>query len=132
MVISPPFYYGASSFAVKPPERNGTVPVDTKILQPFAGQLFYNLLRIGFRNIHVFIHHQCENFAEGMPTDLSFMLAARQETFAFLERERGEWWSGDRSSADYYANHAAGTKLFNWIRFHPFKGAKAQSGFPIL
>ena len=129
MVILPPFYYGASSFGVEPPERNGTVHVDTKILQPFAGQLFYNLLRIGFRNIHVFIHHQSENFAEGMPTDLSFKLAARQETFAFLERERGEGWWGDKSSADYYANHTAGANPFNWIRIHPVMSAEAQSEF---
>lgn len=131
MVILPPFYYGASSYAVEPPERNGSVHVDTKILQPFARQLFYNLLRIGFRNIHVFIHHQCENFAEGMPTDLSFKLAARQEIFDFLEKERGEGWWGDKSSADYYANHAAGANPFNWIRIHPFMSAEAQAQFPI-
>lgn len=131
MVILPPFYYGASSYAVEPPERNGSVHVDTKILQPFARQLFYNLLRIGFRNIHVFIHHQCENFAEGMPTDLSFKLAARQEIFDFLEKERGEGWWGDKASADYYANHAAGANPFNWIRIHPFMSAEAQSQFPI-
>jgi creatinine amidohydrolase/Fe(II)-dependent formamide hydrolase-like protein len=131
MVIIPPFYYGASSFAVEPPERNGTVHVDTKILHPFARQLFYNLLRIGFRNIHVFIHHQCENFAEGMPTDLSFKLAAREETFAFIERERGEGWWGDKVSADYYQNHEAGVNPFNWISVHPFMSAEAQAQFPV-
>ena len=131
MVVLPPFYYGASSFAVEPPERNGTIHVDTKILQPFAGQLFYNLLRIGFRNIHVFIHHQCENFAEGMPTDLSFKLAAKQEIFSFLEREKGEGWWGNPDSASYYENHAAGDNPFNWIRIHPFMSSSAQAEFPI-
>jgi len=85
----------------------------------------------GFRNVHVFIHHQCENFAEGMPTDLAFKLAARQETFAFIEREKGEGWWGDNSSADYYENHAAGDNPFNWIRIHPFMSKDAQVKFPV-
>ena len=131
MVIIPPFYYGASSFAVEPPERNGTVHIDTKILQPFARQLFYNLLRIGFRNIHIYIHHQCENFAEGMPTDLSFKLAAREEMFAYIERARGEGWWGDKASADYYQSHEAGENPFNWISVHPFMTAEAQAQFPV-
>lgn len=131
LVILPPFYYGASSYAVEPPERNGTVHVDTEILQPFARQLFYNLLRIGFRNIHVFIHHQCENFMEGMPTDLSFKLAARQEIFSFMERKLGEGWWGDKSSADYYENHEVGENPFNWIHIHPFMSKDTQSIFPI-
>jgi creatinine amidohydrolase/Fe(II)-dependent formamide hydrolase-like protein len=131
VVIFPPFYYGASSFAVEPPERNGTVHIDSQVLQPFARQLFYNLLRIGFRNIHVFIHHQCENFPEGMPTDLSFKLAARQETFAFLEKARGEGWWGDQSFSDYYENHAAGDNPFNWIKIQPFMSEEAQVQFPI-
>lgn len=131
MVILPPFYYGASSYAVEPPERNGSVHVDTKILQPFARQLLQGFLRVGFRNIHVFVHHQTENFTDGMPTDLSFKLAARQEVFDFLEKERGEGWWGDKSSADYYAKHAAGANPFNWIHIHPFMSAEIQSRFPI-
>ena len=64
---------------------------------------FSGLLRIGFRNIHVVIHHQTENFAAGMPTDLAFKFAARQAIFAFLEKERGEGWWGREEMADYYA-----------------------------
>ena len=67
--------------------------VDAEALLPFAKAMFLGLLRIGFRNIHVVIHHQTENFAVGMPTDLAFKFAARQAIFAFLEKERGEgWW----------------------------------------
>ncbi len=131
LVIMPPFYYGASSFAVEQPERNGTVHVDAQVLQPFARQLFYNLLRIGFRNINVFVHHQSENFTAGMPTDLAFKLAARQETFAFLEKQRGEGWWGNNTSADYYDSHAAGDNPFNWIRIHPLVSTVAQEQFPI-
>ena len=57
--------------------------------------MFQGLLRIGFRNIHVVVHHQTENFAAGMPTDLAFKFAARQAIFAFLEKERGEGWWGE-------------------------------------
>jgi len=131
LVVLPTFYYGTSSFAVEPPERNGTVHVDSQVLQPFARQLFYNLLRIGFRNIHVFIHHQCENFVEGMPTDLAFKLAARQEIFAFMEREQGEGWWGKSTSDDYYDKHAEGENPFNWIRIHPFMSTAAKAAFPV-
>jgi len=131
LVIMPPFYYGAGTYAVAAPERNGGVHVDSQVLQQFARQFFYNLLRIGFRNIYVFVHHQSENFANGMPTDLSFKLAARQEIFAFIEKERGDGWWGDNSSASYYDDHATGDDPFNWIHICPFMSAEAQAQFPI-
>ncbi len=131
LVILPPFYYGAGSFAVAPPERNGGLHVDSQVLVQFARQLFYNLLRIGFRNIYVFVHHQSENFTNGMPTDLAFKLAARQEIFAFIEHEKGDGWWGDNSSANYYDEHATGDDPFNWIHICPFMNAEAQAQFPI-
>jgi creatinine amidohydrolase len=131
LVIMPPFYYGAGTYAVEAPERNGGIHVDSQVLNQFARQLFYNLLRIGFRNIYVFVHHQSENFANGMPTDLSFKLAARQEIFAFIEKERGDGWWGDKSSASYYDEHATGSDPFNWIHICPFMSAEIQSQFPI-
>lgn len=131
LVILPPFYYGASSYAVEGPERNGSVHIEPQVLNPFAKALFDNLLRIGFRNIHVFVHHQSENFTAGMPTDLSFKLAARQSTFGFLERERGEGWWGRADSSDYYESHSQGDNPFNWIRIHPFMSEKIQQLHPI-
>ena len=131
LVIMPPFYYGAGTYAVAAPERNGGIHVDSAVLNSFARQFFYNLLRIGFRNIHVFVHHQSENFANGMPTDLSFKLAARQEIFDFIEKERGDGWWGDNSSASYYEDHASGDDPFSWINIHPFMSEKAQAEFPI-
>ena len=119
IVILPPFYYGAASYAVEPPEGNGSVHVDSVALHPFAKELFNGLLRVGFRNIHAFIHHQTENFNAGMPTDLAFKLAARQAIFAFLEKTRGEGWWGNGNMADYYAQQSAGTDPFNWIKLHP-------------
>ncbi|HEY3623427.1 MAG TPA: creatininase family protein [Roseiarcus sp.] len=116
LVILPPFYYGAASYAVEPPERTGTLHVDAEALMPVAKAMFTGLLRIGFRNIHVVIHHQTENFTVGMPTDLAFKFAARQAIFAFLEGQRGEGWWGAESMADYYARQSVGDDPFNWIK----------------
>ena len=130
LVILPPFYYGAASYAVEPPERNGTLHVDAETILPLARAMFEGLLRIGFRNIHVVIHHQTENFAAGMPTDLAFKLAARQAIFAFLEKERGEGWWGDAKMASYYAEQAAGDDPINWIKAHPLLTAEAIKAYP--
>jgi creatinine amidohydrolase/Fe(II)-dependent formamide hydrolase-like protein len=130
LVVLPPFYYGAASYAVEPPEGNGSVQVGGDRLAPFAEALFTSLLRIGFRNIHFFIHHQTENFASGMPTDFAFKLGARQAIFAFLERERGEGWWGDKKMADYYARQAGGDDPFNWIKGHPLMTPEIIAEFP--
>ena len=130
LVILPPFYYGAASYAVEPPERNGTLHVDAEALLPFAKSMFHGLLRIGFRNIHVVIHHQTENFAAGMPTDLAFKFAARQAIFAFLETERGEGWWGDAKMADYYGQQSAGDDPINWIKAHALMTPEAMDGYP--
>ena len=130
LVILPPFYYGAASYAVEPPERSGTLHVDAEALVPFAKAMFHGLLRIGFRNIHVVVHHQTENFLAGMPTDLAFKFAARQAIFAFLERERGEGWWGNEKMADYYAQQSAGDDPFNWIKTHPLMTPDVMDGYP--
>ena len=130
LIILPPFYYGASSYAVEPPEGNGSVHVGADKLIPFAQDLFLSLLRIGFRNIHFFIHHQTENFAAGMPTDLAFKFAARQTIFEFLEKGRGEGWWGDEKMASYYAKQAVGDDPFNWIKGHPLLNAEAIRHYP--
>lgn len=130
LVILPPFYYGAASYAVEPPEGNGSLHVDAGKLFPFAQEMFRGLLRIGFRNIHFFIHHQTENFNAGMPTDLAFKFAARQAIFAFLEKERGEGWWGNEKMADYYAKQSAGDDPFNWIKGHPLMPPEIIAQFP--
>ena len=47
----------------------GRRPGRRRALIPFTKDLSRSLLRIGFRNIHFFIHHQSENFVQGMPTE---------------------------------------------------------------
>jgi creatinine amidohydrolase len=130
IVILPSFYYGASSYAVEPPERNGSLQVGAHVLFPFAQEMFTGLLRIGFRNIHFFIHHQTENFTAGMPTDLAFKFAARQAVFAFLEKERGEGWWGNAKMADYYSQQKDGDDPFNWIKGHPLMTAETMKNYP--
>jgi creatinine amidohydrolase len=130
LVILPPFYYGASSYAVEPPEGNGSLHVGADKLFPFAQDMFRGLLRIGFRNIHFLIHHQTENFTVGMPTDLAFKFAARQAIFEFLEKERGEGWWGDAKMADYYTKQAGGEDPFNWIKGHPLMTSDIIRQFP--
>jgi len=130
LVILPAFYYGAASHAVEPPEGKGTVHVDAEHLVPLARDLFRSLLRIGFRNIHFFIHHQSENFTAGMPTDLAFKFAGRQAIFDFLEKDRGEGWWGQSQMADYYAQQAAGDDPFNWIKGHPLMTPEIMRQYP--
>ena len=130
MVILPPFYYGAASYAVAAPEGTGTLQVEADKLFPFAQSLFAGLLRIGFRNIHALVHHQTENFAAGMPTDLAFKFAGRQAIFAFLEKASGEGWWGKEAMADYYAQHAKGDDPFNWIKAHALMVPEAMDGYP--
>lgn len=129
LVLLPPFYYGAASFAVAAPEGSGSVQVDGMRLARFAEDLFLSLLRIGFRNIHAVIHHQTENFQQGMPTDLAFRLGGRQAVFRHLEATRGEGWWGKSDSADYYAGHAQGDNPFNWVQVHPLMDAEVMAAF---
>ena len=129
LVILPPFYYGASSYAVEPPEGKGTVHVEADALKPFAEALLRSLLRIGFRNIHAFIHHQSENFQAGMPTDLAFRLAGREAIFEFLENQGGEGWWGDNSMANYYSDHEEGSDPFSWIQIHPLMNEQTQKDY---
>jgi creatinine amidohydrolase/Fe(II)-dependent formamide hydrolase-like protein len=130
IVILPPLYYSAASYAVAPPEGNGSIQVGGNALAPFAEELFYSLLRVGFRNIHAIIHHQTENFVAGMPTDLAFKAAGRQAIFRFLEKERGEGWWGSETMASYYAEHAEGANFFNWVQVRPLMPAAMNGRYP--
>lgn len=130
LVILPPFYYGAASHAVAGPEGNGTLHVDAGALHPMAREMFGALLDIGFRNVHFFVHHQTENFAQGMPTDLAFRFGARAAIFDFLERTRGPGWWGKAEMADYYAQQAEGADPFNWIQGHPLMPADVIARYP--
>jgi creatinine amidohydrolase/Fe(II)-dependent formamide hydrolase-like protein len=119
IITLPAFAYGAASHAVAGPEGAGTLHLDPGTFVPMAEALFTALLATGFRNLHGVIHHQTEDFANGMPTDLGFRLAARNAIFRHLEGTRGPGWWGDRAMKDYYAQNSAGADPFHWIRIHP-------------
>jgi creatinine amidohydrolase/Fe(II)-dependent formamide hydrolase-like protein len=131
MVLMPTFWWAPASYAVEPPERKGSFQVEAEHLIPVAKDMFRSMLRIGFRNIHFFIHHQSENFFQGMPTDLAFRTGARLAIFEFLEQERGEGWWGSNEMTDYYADHERGANPFNWISGHPLmdEGIISQYSF---
>ena len=129
LVILPPFYYGAVSYAVEKAERSGAIHVDCEQIIPLAKGLFTSLLKIGFRNIHGIVHHQTENFTAGMPTDLAFKTAARKTIFDFLENQRGEGWWGSGEMSDYYDQHDAGSGPFNWIKLHPLMDSPTQNDY---
>ena len=131
LVILPPFYYGASSYAVEPPEGSGSVHVERReAVSLRAGDVPRACCASASATSTVFIHHQTENFAAGMPTDLAFKFAARQTIFEFLEKERGEGWWGNPKMANYYAKQATGDDPFNWIKAHPLLNAEAIRQYP--
>jgi creatinine amidohydrolase len=130
IVVLPAFFYGSASYAVEPPEQKGTIHISSETVFKFAIELFHGLLRIGFRNIYVIVHHQSENFTSGMPTDLAFKLAAKQAIFDFLEKNLGEGWWGS-SANNYYQQQKKGKDPFSWIKIYPFMSEEIQKKFPI-
>ncbi|HCK40139.1 MAG TPA: creatinine amidohydrolase [Planctomycetaceae bacterium] len=129
LVIMPPFYYGAASYAVEKAERSGAIHVDCEQIIPLAKGLFMSLLKVGFRNIHGVVHHQTENFDVGMPTDLAFKTAARKTIFDFIESQQGEGWWGAADMSDYYDQNAEGSDPFSWIRLHALMDPQTQQDY---
>jgi creatinine amidohydrolase/Fe(II)-dependent formamide hydrolase-like protein len=128
VVILPAFAYGAASHAVAGPEGTGTLDLPSQVLTGLAEALFSALLRTGFRNIHAVIHHQTEDFGQGMPTDLAFRLGARQAIMAAVEAERGEGWWGAEAMRHYY--DGGGVDPFRWIRVHPLLPLGSSDLYP--
>lgn len=128
VVILPPFPYGAASHAVAGPEGTGTLHLPSQVLTGLAEALFAALLRTGFRNIHAVIHHQTEDFGQGMPTDLAFRLGARQAIFAAVEVEKGAGWWGAEAMRQYY--DGGGVDPFRCIRVHPLLPVGSSDRYP--
>jgi creatinine amidohydrolase len=128
VVILPAFPYGAASHAVAGPVGTGTLHLRSQVLAGLAEALFAALLRAGFRNIHAVIHHQTEDFGQGMPTDLAFRLGARQAIFAAVEAEKGDGWWGAEEMRQYY--EGGGVDPFRWIRVHPLLPLGSRADYP--
>ena len=133
VMIFPPFHFGAASKAVSTGGNGrGTIDVSPDALVPFFRQTFRGLLDVGLKNIHAFVFHQSEDFMQGMPTDLSLRLAARQTIMEYMEKKRGMGWWGDPASADYYANHGnREANPFIWIQAHPLMDEAICATYPI-
>lgn len=136
VMIFPAFHFGAASKAVSAPAgaegARGTIDVTPDAMVPFFRQTFRGLLDAGLRNIHAFVFHQSEDFIQGMPTDLSLRLAARQTIMEYLEEKRGAGWWGDASSAGYYTNHGdREANPFVWIQTHPLMDEAICAEYPI-
>lgn len=136
VMIFPPFHFGAASKAVSAPAGaeggRGTVDVTPDALVPFFRQAFRGLLDVGLRNIHAFVFHQSEDFAQGMPTDLSLRLAARQSIMECVEEMRGMGWWGDSSDGDRYKTLGdREANPFIWIQVHPLMDEGICAKYPI-
>ncbi|NLE13839.1 MAG: creatininase family protein [Clostridiales bacterium] len=125
VVVLPTFWYGISSYAVGGPEK-GTINVTFDSLKATLSDLFASMLDGGCRNIVALIHHQYEQETY-MPMTLAAASAGKTSTMAFLERERGNGWWGDNSSAEYYNQLDGADNPFNWIRVLPCMSTAAQN-----
>ena len=131
IVILPPFYYGAASYAVAPPEGNGSVQVGGNVLAPFGEALFYSLLRVGFRNIHAIIHHQTENFAAGMPTDLAFKSAGAAGDLPLPRREERRGLVGRREDGGLLRRARGGAEPVQLdSQVHPLMTPETMADYP--
>jgi len=107
MVILPPFYYGAASYAVEAPEGTGSVHVDSQALHPSRA----NCSRIAARWLpqHPRLHSPpVGKLRSGMPRT-SPSSSARGRPSSPSSRRRAARLVGDNRMADYYAQQAAET-----------------------
>jgi len=87
------------------------------------------------RVLRAFYYYQLMDLFGGMPIATTSEVATRPratraETFAFIEKERGEGWWGKQGMADYYARHEAGDDPFNWIKGHPLMTPEIIAQYP--
>ncbi len=109
-MILPPFYYGAASYAVAPPEGNGSVQVDAGKLAPSPRRCSTACCASAFATSTASsITRPRISPPACRPTSPS-SFGARQAIFRFLEKERGEGWWGDEKMADYYAEAGGGRR----------------------
>ncbi len=119
LVVFSPFLLWSRNLRCRTPENNGTIHVPGQTLYFLVKDIFRGMLRVGLKNIHVFIHHQSENFLAGMPTDLAFRIGAKEALFEYLEKQRGEGWWGNEQMKDSYKMQGVGPDPFRWIKVHP-------------
>ena len=108
VVISPPFDFGPTGYALGGPE-DGTIDPDYDAFGSYVKSILRNFLEMGFGRIYVIIMHQ------GMeaPLALAFKKAAAELSFEMVLAEgkpRG-WWADARLSGE--------ARRFGRIQVHP-------------
>ena len=108
VVISPPFDFGPTGYALGGPE-DGTIDPDYESFGSYVKSILRNFLEMGFQHIYVIIMHQ------GMeaPLALAFKKAAAELSFEMVLDEghpRG-WWADARLSRDSHK--------FGRVEVHP-------------
>ena len=108
LVILPPFYYGAASYAVAPPEGTGKRAGRRRragavrrgaVLQPVASWL----------SQHPCDHPSPDRELRRRHADRpSVQVGGAAGDLPFPREKSGEGWWGDEKMADYYAEHEAG------------------------
>lgn len=125
LIIAPSISYSPSSYAVAD-ETSGTVHVEEKAFENYLYYVFMSLLCSGLHNIYVVIHHQFEQESL-MPMTLSYMMAAKRATMAYLEKTKGQGWWGSESYKDYYENLENDDNPFGWIKVIPTMSTEVQN-----
>lgn len=125
LMLAPAISYSPSSYAVGD-SKSGTVHVEERAFENYVFYVFMSLLRAGFRNIYVVIHHQFEQESE-MPMTLCYRLAAKRATMTYLQETLGEGWWGSDSYSSYYEELEGENNPFNWIKVIPTMSADVQN-----
>lgn len=93
VVISPPFDFGPTGYALCAPE-DGTIDPDYDAHAAFVKSILHNFLQMGFRRIHVPIMHQ----GIGAPLAVAFKKAAAELPFEIaLESGKRGWWADEKT-----------------------------------
>ena len=131
LVILPPFYYGAASYAVEPPERSGTLHVDAEALVPFAKAMFARPAA-----------HRLPKHTRRRPSsDREFRRPACRLTSPsssppgrpsspFLNGSAERAGGGTEKWPTITRSNPAGDDPFNWIKTHPADDARRHGRLP--
>lgn len=118
IVVAPTVAYCPSGYAASGPEK-GTINMDMDAFERHARGILEAFLEGGWRNIYVLIHHQYDN---GLlfPMTLSWMKAAKQLLFDYMEETQGRGWYARIGGNP----EALGYK--HWIKVLPVMSSETQ------
>ena len=89
-IVCPTIEYGPTGYAVSGP-KDGTIDVAPQAFYAYAKDVLDGLLRMGFRNVVVVVHHQGDDMPEAEAFRFAFATI-----FNELSASRGEGWWGQK------------------------------------